>query len=350
MSEISLVTGANGLLGSNLVRALRAEGVQVRASVRDASRSGPAAGLGAEIVYADLMNPGSLADALAGVDTLYQVAGVFRHWSPDPRRDIVLPNVEGTRNVLQAAARAGVRRVVYVSSSSTLAPPPGSGQVNERDWRSDFFGNHYARAKTQAERVAWEVAGRMDLDMATVLPSTIVGPAYGPLALSMTLLDRIVRGKLSVAPDLHFTYIDVRDVAQAMIAAAGQGRAGERYLLAGDRAISVTRLAELARQVSAQARVPRLMPAPAALAAATVMEGLARLTGRPPALLRSQVRLWCGASITYDTSKARAEFGWQPRTSEQAVRECLAYLSDSRSRAGARASSLLSDAPERLGG
>ena len=349
MSEISLVTGANGLLGGNLVRALRAEGRQVRASVRDASRGGPAAGLGAEIVYADLMNPGSLADALAGVDTLYQVAGVFRHWSPDPQRDIVLPNVAGTRNVLQTAARAGVRRVVYVSSSSTLAPPAGSSQVNEHDWRADFLGSPYARAKTQAEQVAWEVAGRTGLDMTAVKPSTIVGPAYGPLALSMTLLDRILRGKLSVAPDLHFTYIDARDVAQAMIAAAGRERAGERYLLAGDRAMSVTRLAELACQVSAQARVPRVMPAPAALAAATMMEGLARLTGRPPALLRSQVRLWCGASITYDTSKARAELGWQPRTSEQAVRECLAYLAGAR-QVGAPASSVPSDAPERLGG
>jgi dihydroflavonol-4-reductase len=328
MREISLVTGASGLLGSNLVRALRAEERQVRASVRDASRAGPTAGLGAEVVYADLMNPGSLADALAGVDTLYQVAGVFRHWSRDPERDIILPNVAGTRNVLQAAARAGVRRVVYVSSSTTLAPPPGSSQVSERDWRTDFLGNPYSRAKTQAEQVAWEVAGRMGLDMVTVLPSAIVGPVYGPLALSMTVVDRILRGTLPAAPDFHFTYIDARDVARAMIAASGQGRPGERYLLAGDRAMSVTRLAELACQVSAQARVPRVMPAPAALAAATMMESLARLTGRPPALLRSQVRLWCGATTTYDTSKARAELGWQPRTSEQAVRECLRNLAD----------------------
>jgi dihydroflavonol-4-reductase len=91
------------------------------------------------------------------------------------------------------------------------------------------------------------------------------------------------------------------------------------------------------------------MPAPAALAAATMMEGLARLTGRPPALLRSQVRLWCGASITYDTRKARAELGWQPRTSEQAVRACLAYLASSQ-QVSAPASSVPSDAPERLGG
>lgn len=326
MAEISLVTGANGHLGSNLVRALLGAGRKVRASVRDAGRGGPVADLGAEVVCADLMNPGSLDGALAGVDTLYQVAGVFRHWARQPERDIVAPNVEGTRNIVRAAARAGVRRVVYVSSSTAVAAAPGSDTASERDWRSEFLGNPYARAKTQAERVALDLAGRLDLDLVSVLPSTIVGPVYGPLSLSMTLPDRIMRGALPAAPDFRFTYVDVRDVAEAMITAAGKGRAGERYLLAGDEPMSVTRLAELACQVSPQARMPRIMPRPAALATATVMAGLSRLTGRPPALLRSQVRLWNRQATRYDTSKARAELGWQPRSCEQAARECLAYL------------------------
>jgi dihydroflavonol-4-reductase len=328
MDEISLVTGANGHLGSNLVRALLAEGRQVRASVRDASRAGPVTGLGTQLAYADLMNPGSLADALAGVDTLYQVAGVFRHWSRHPEQDIVIPNVEGTRNILRAAARAGVRRVVYVSSSTTLAPPTGSQAVSEVSWRTDFLGNPYVKAKTLAEQLALELAGELDLDLVSVLPSTIVGPVYGPLALSMTLPDRIIRGTLRTAPDFSFTYVDARDVAQAMITAAGKGRAGERYLLAGDQSISVTRLAELACEVSAQARLPRLMPTPAAMAIATLTEGLARVTGRPPLLLRSQVRLWNHAAVDWDTTKARTELAWQPRSSEQAVRECLADLAE----------------------
>ena len=92
------------------------------------------------------------------------------------------------------------------------------------------------------------------MDMVSVLPATIVGPAYGPLALPMTLLDRILRGALSAAPDLQFTYLDAATSPGGMITVAAQGRAGERYLLAGDQAMSITRLAELACQVSDRAR------------------------------------------------------------------------------------------------
>src|SRR5487761_1725758 len=257
MTGVSLVTGANGHLGSNLVRALLDDGQQVRASVRGAGRGDPVTGLAARIVYADLMDKPTLPAALAGVDTLYQVAGVFRPWARDPRRDIVVPNVEGTRNILRAAADAGVRRVVYVSSSTTVIPPPGSNIATESNWRADFVGNPYVQAKTQAERLAWQLAPQLGLDMVSVVPSTMVGPVYGPLSLSMTLLDRILRGKLPAAPDFCFTYVDVRDVAQAMITAAGQGRTGERYLLAGDRATGIIRLAELARLASPQASMPR---------------------------------------------------------------------------------------------
>jgi dihydroflavonol-4-reductase len=120
MIKLNLVTGANGHLGNNLVRALLDSGEQVRASVRDTTNTAPFEGLDCEIVQADLMDKDSLLHALEGVDTLYQVAAVFKHWARDPQRDIIEPNLQGTRNVLEAAAEKKVRRVVYVSSEVTF--------------------------------------------------------------------------------------------------------------------------------------------------------------------------------------------------------------------------------------
>ncbi len=173
-----------------------------------------------------------------------------------------------------------------------------------------------------------QLASQLSLKMVSVLPSTIVGQVYGPLSLSMTVLDRVLRGKLATAPDFYFTFVDVRDVAQGMIAASGKGRAGERYLLAGDQPTGIRRLAELAGEASPRARTPRLIPEGTALATAALLEGLARVTGREPAILRSQVRLWYRAAQTYDCGKPRRELGWEPRPSEQALRECFAYLTD----------------------
>src|SRR5918994_3478784 len=113
MARLSLVTGANGHLGNNLVRTLLERGEQVRAGVRNPANTEAFEGLGSEVVRVDLMDKVSLMEALEGVQTLYQVAAVFRLWARDPEQEIIQPNLEGTRNVLEAAAESGVRRVIY---------------------------------------------------------------------------------------------------------------------------------------------------------------------------------------------------------------------------------------------
>ena len=159
MTKINLVTGANGHLGNNLVRALLARGETVRASVRNPENTTPFEGLDCEIVQADLMDKDSLLRALNGVDTLYQVAAVFKHWAPDPQKEIIEPNLQGTRNVLEAAAEQGVRRVVYVSSEVTLEH--NASPVNESTWRTEFHNNPYVKSKTESEQLAWQLAEQL---------------------------------------------------------------------------------------------------------------------------------------------------------------------------------------------
>lgn len=120
MSQLCLVTGANGHLGNTLVRALLDQGYRVRAGVRDVNDSAAFEGLDCERVYAELFDEAAMLEALNGVDLLFQVAAVFKHWARHPYAEIIEPNVEGTRRVLQAAAKAGVKRVVYVSSVAAI--------------------------------------------------------------------------------------------------------------------------------------------------------------------------------------------------------------------------------------
>jgi dihydroflavonol-4-reductase len=328
MTGLSLVTGANGHLGNNLVRTLVGRGERVRAAVRNLANAEPLEVLASEIVRLDLTDKDSLREALEGVETLYQVAAVFRLWARDPEQEIIQPNLEGTRNVLEAAAESGVKRVVYVSSSTTLErnSPYRKGPIDETRWTTNYYGNPYTRSKVESEKLAWRSAQELGLSVVSVLPSTIIGPNCFRLTPSMGLLERVVRGALPVDMNIRFNFVDVRDVAEAMLAAAERGRAGERYILAGDESMGIPTLIELASEVSPGLQPPPKVPRPVLMGIASVMELGGRLTGREPALVRSQVRMFYGTDQELVTEKARRELGYAPRSSEEAVRDCFAYL------------------------
>ncbi|HAA18963.1 MAG TPA: dihydrokaempferol 4-reductase, partial [Cytophagales bacterium] len=116
----SLVTGANGHLGNNLVRLLLSEGITTRASVRNPAQRAPFAGLDCEVVRADLLDKASMERAFAGVSQLYAVGAAFKMWARNPRKEIYETNVQGTQNLFEAAAACGVQDIVYVSSVAAL--------------------------------------------------------------------------------------------------------------------------------------------------------------------------------------------------------------------------------------
>lgn len=323
MGKLCLVTGANGHLGNTLVRALLERGQQVRAGVRDPNDRTAFAGLDCELVYTELQDKASLLQALQGVDVLYQVAAVFRHWARDPQAEIVLPNVEGTRNVLEAAAEAGVRRVVYVSSVAAVGH---NGQpLDEACW-NDEPDNAYYRSKILSERMAWEVAQRLGLDLVSVLPAAMVGPNAQRLTDTMSFLESVRRRRVPLDPGFHFNFVDVRDVAQALIRAAESGRAGERYILANEHSSPLAALIEAANASAAGYRLPPPAPRWLLLAMAWLEERWAGLAGRPALLLVSQVRLFHDVRQEYSIAKARTELGYRPRPPAQALREAFDFL------------------------
>lgn len=326
--KLCLVTGANGHLGNTLVRALLARGQRVRAGVRDTRDRTAFAGLDCELVYAELQNKQALVQALRGVEVLYQVAAVFRHWARDPQAEIVTPNVEGTRNALEAAAEAGVKRVVYVSSVAAVGHD--GRPLDETHW-NDEQDNAYYRSKIMSEQMAWEVAQRLGLELVVVLPAAMVGPNAQRLTDTMGFLDSVLRRQVPLDPGFHFNFVDVRDVAEGLIQAAEKGRAGERYILANQHSSPLQTLVEAANAVAANEltpgyRLPRPAPRWLLLTLAWLQERWAQLTGQPAQLLVSQVRLFHGVRQEYSIAKARVELGYRPRPPEQALREAFAFL------------------------
>src|SRR5205809_6867115 len=172
----ALVTGANGRLGNNLCRRRVARGEPVRAMIRPSADAAPLAGLDLEIVRGGISDPASTGRAREGSRRLYHTPAGFLMWSRAPERDIIRPSVEGTRNVLEAAARAGVEKVLYTSTSGTMGLPTRPDQPFDETHFNTEPHTHYVRGKIAAEKEAFALAGRTGLPVTSIHPGFILGP------------------------------------------------------------------------------------------------------------------------------------------------------------------------------
>lgn len=324
MGGLHLVTGANGHLGNNLVRLLVENGERVKAGVRNISSRKCFDDVKCEIVYADLMNRDSLSKSMKNVETLYMVAAAYKSWALDPHREIVAVNIEGTRNTLEAAATQGVRKIVYVST--TFALDHSRVPMDETGWNHDY-SDPYSWSKTEAEKLAWNLAEKHDLRMVSVLPSGMIGPnCHGHLTPTMEVLAKILTNQMPFDPDFNFNLVDIRDVARTMIEVSGKGKNGERYVLAQEYPICSTEIFEFAREWYPGTNVPRKAPYALMYAAATVMEQVSKIRKRKPLMLRSHVKKFFRADYRYTTSKARTELGFSPRPTKESLQEAFEYL------------------------
>ena len=322
--KISLVTGANGHLGNNLVRELVKRGENVRGSVRNLNDKEPFIGLDCEVVYADLMNKESLRKALDGVDTLYQVAAVFKHWARDPEKEIIVPNIEGTQNILEVAKEEKVRKIVYVSSVAALSLDElnSKGRIDETTWLKDSHGNAYFDSKAQSEKRAWELAEKYNLDMVSVLPGAMIGGELLKKTPTMMGFDSFLFGKMKINYITEMTPIDVTDVAKGMIIAAEKGIKGRRYILANEEPVSFDDIIALAKKVNPDLQIPQKYTKEQLLNLADKLEVEAKKTNTQPLLLKSQVELYYGGiNRYYDLTTSRNDLGFNPKSGKEVLEE-----------------------------
>ncbi|HZQ76995.1 MAG TPA: NAD-dependent epimerase/dehydratase family protein [Acidimicrobiia bacterium] len=328
-----VVTGASGHLGGNAVRALLAASETVRAV--DLRPGAALNGLDVEFVRADVLDPSALETAFAGAEFVLHLAARISI-AGDPDGSVRRVNVDGVRHVAEAALAAGVRRLVHCSSLHAYDVAAIRGPVRENALRAvDPRLPAYDRSKAAGEDELRRVVDR-GLDAVILNPSGMVGPVdLEPSRMGRVLL-AMFRGRMPVTVTGAFDWVDVRDVAAALLAAAERGRTGENYLVGGHRA-TVTELGRLAAEASGR-RPPRtalpLRPVKAAAEAAVRLAG-PRRAGR--LLLTPESLHALETDPAVDCSKAIAELGYRPRPLSETVNDLhTSFAADGRVRARRR--------------
>ena len=291
MNQVSFVTGANGHLGNNLVRLLLSKGEIVKAGVRDIKNTEAFTALDCELIYAEMLDEQAMSDALKGVDILYHVAAVFKHWAKDPQSEIVQANLKGTEIVLKAAAKNGVKKIVYVSSVAAVGH--NGSALDEHHWNTETR-NAYYHSKIISEQKAWQLAKELNLNMVSVLPSAMVGPYSLNLTDTMQFIESIRLKKLPFDPNFHFNFVDVRDVAKGLYAAGTKGQSGQRYILANETSSDLNRVIEAANTVKSSYRNLPKSPKWFLLFVAWCMGMKSKFDGKPADLINSQIHLFYG--------------------------------------------------------
>ena len=313
-----LVTGATGFLGSTLVPMLRQAGHDVRVLVRSGVEVPEV-----ETVKGDVRDPDSVLRALAGVEGVYHLAGLVSRDPADARKMYEL-HVDGTRNLLTAAARAGLKRIVLASSSGTIGVSRVRRVASEEDdYPIEAVGRWpYYLSKIYEEKIAIEFA-RRGLPIVILNPSLLLGPGDARMSSTQDVF-RFLMGRIPVLPRGGISFVDVRDAARAFLAALTRGNVGERHLLGAANWEFSEFFARLGRIAH---RAPPLfrMPSPLKVAAAHWMERWARDQGREPDLPASDVEMGeCWFFI--DSSKSQRLLGFEPRDPVETLTDTVRYV------------------------
>jgi dihydroflavonol-4-reductase len=322
------VTGATGLLGSNIVNTFLGGGHAVKALARSpAKTTGLYAPGDVQVVQGDLTAIDAFAGHLSGCDLLVHAAAYFReYYAPGDHWDMLYrTNVDGTRDMLQAAAQQGVAKVVYISTSGLIGPPK-SGNVSDESSPPGrrTHENLYFRSKLLAEEAILEWNREHPLPLMHILPGWMFGPGdTGPTGSGRMVLDFLARKLPAIAPG-RAAVVDARDVADAVVAAADRGRAGERYIVAGLPA-TLAQIMETLEQISG-VPAPRLrLPYPVMLGFAHVSKLVSRITGKPALVTPEAVKT---LQEPYDVSSAKAvrELGAAFRPLAETLRDEIAWF------------------------
>lgn len=318
MAEVFL-TGATGFVGGHVLDALLERGHTVRALVRAGASLGDRPRL--QTVTGDVRRAGELVGAMRGCEVLVHCAAAYS-FSPRDRGSIAATNVAGTAGVLEAARLAGIERAVVTSSSATVGPGRNGRPATEEDFADGHGVSAYHDSKIASERAA--LAAR--LPAVLVLPTAPVGPRdWKPTPTGQTVLT-FLRGRVVASVRGGMNVVDVRDVADAHVAAIDRGTVRRRYLVGGENLSFDELWARLGR--IAGRRAPRAhMPHAVAVAAALADEARCRLTGARPVVPLEGTRL-SRERMYVASDRAAAELGVAPRSVDGALADAVRWYRD----------------------
>lgn len=322
----ALVTGADGLLGTHLVRKLLDRGVRVRAFLHPRSDSCTLDGLDIERCPGDLLgDPAPLREAVEGCDRVFHCAAVTDLWAD--RRIVWNVNLEGTRRLLDACAQAGTGRLVHVGSGSSFAFGPMDRPGDETGPYPDAYrGIPYMESKFEAMGEVLRQVRDRGLDAVVVAPTFLLG-RYDFRPSSGELIRQFITRRIPFTSPGGRNFAYAGDVAEALLAAADHGRPGRCYLAGGENLSYLDFFTRVAR-IQGGLRPPRLaLPASALLAAGAAGSAYARLTGRPAALNLTVARLSL-LETYYSSARAVDELGMPCTPVDTAIAESIQSLKE----------------------
>jgi dihydroflavonol-4-reductase len=303
--ELALVTGASGFLGWHVASLLVEQGHPVRALVR---RGSSVSGVDVETFTGDLCDPASLQRAMAGCRLVFHAAADYRLWAKDPS-EMYRSNVDGTRNVLEAAKKNGIAKVVYTSTVGCIGIPlTGLGDETTPVSLADMTGD-YKKSKFMAEQIALEYA-QAGLPVVIVNPTAPVGGHdVKPTPTGKIVLD-FMNGAIPAYIDTGLNVVGARDCATGHLLACERGRVGQRYILGGENLTLqqlLFKLADIMGRKPPTTQIPYFV----AYSAAMFSTAWAQLTHRPPHVPIDAVRM-AKKKMWVNHEKARRELGFNP--------------------------------------
>lgn len=336
MKAKALVTGAAGFIGSHLVDSLSADGIPVKSFVRPNCNLSNLQGSDSEIIYGDIKDPHSLHKAMEDVDIVYHMAAVSRHDVNVPKTEYHAINVEGTKNVLEAAKSTGVKRLVFTSTIEAVGMSKGERPLNEDTSPAPM--NIYGKTKLEAEILVRAYHIQHGMDTVVVRPPMTYGPR--DLILCQRLFKIIQHGFYPIIGNgqalTEFCF--VKNQVHGIRLAAEKGKAGEVYFISDDHSYTIEEIIKaIALELGVRVATPHI-PVPLALAIGLIFELLSKIlrfypfvipqTGRPP-FSRKTVE-WTSESRLYcDISKAKKELGYKPQYSlGEGIRETVRWYKE----------------------
>jgi len=323
------VTGASGFIGANLVHELNARGHEVKALLRPGSDLRGLRGAEFERVEGDLSDGAKLKAAMRGCDWCFHVAASYHLWLRD-YRPMYAANVEGTRNIIEAAAAAGCLRIVHTSTVGCIGlPVPADGRITPSDEATPVseaqMQNHYKRSKWQGEQVATRMA-REGLPVIIVNPSAPIGPRDAKPTPTGQVIVNFLNRKMPACLDTGLNWVHVRDVALGHILAAEKGAIGERYILGNVEGNWTMKQTFAVLEEVTGVPAPRFrVPYSVALVAAYGNEALSLLTRRPPKAPLAGVRM-ARHKMYVNAAKAIRELGLPQTPPRQALADAAEWF------------------------
>lgn len=320
-----LVTGANGHIGANVVRALIKQGHSVRGFIRQASDTQGIDGLDIELSYGDVMNAASLEQAAIGCDAIIHLAAVYKTIAKTAD-EIVEPAIEGAKNVFAAASKAGINRIVYTSSVASIG---FSYNPNEKrtgnDWNDDPHNPYYI-AKTKSEQAAQALAKQYGIHVVVICPAIVLGPYDYRITPSNQMIKDWINGKgQTYIGGLNF--VDVRDVADIHVAALTKGENYHRYIAGGEN-MEVKKAGLLLKKLTGVKPLHLGMSRKVTLLTAKIVESLCKVTGITPPFTYDLVYEVAERYAYYEFQDTIDTLGVTPRKAEDSIKGSIQWLLD----------------------